>query len=240
MLAKLRPRSAYDVMAALALLVALSTGGAYASHLVVDSSDVVDNSLTGADVRGKPGTSSTAAVNGSLTTDDIAGQQANAANGTPFVDGTLTQWDLKNGSVTGSDVLESSLAKVPDANKLDGLDSTAFTQRACFNQSGAVKGYARIQANPGFSPTFTTVGVNFPYNCSGATVEARRVATGVYEVKFNGNPAELALANTLDPDGNPDEDIASVATIPGAFRVEVRNMFSGDVLDEIFMIAVFF
>ena len=34
MLAKLRPRSAYDVMAALALFIALATGSAYAANRV--------------------------------------------------------------------------------------------------------------------------------------------------------------------------------------------------------------
>jgi hypothetical protein len=135
MLAQLRPRSVYDVLAAIGCFAALSTGGAYASHLVVDSSDVVNESLTGTDVRGKPRTGTTAAVNGSLTTDDIAGQQAHATTGTPFIDGTLTQWDVKNSSlvggdlanntvgggkvtdnsITGADVNESSLAQVPSA-----------------------------------------------------------------------------------------------------------------------------
>jgi hypothetical protein len=142
MLAKLRPRSAYDVMAALALFVALSTGGAYAANTVfstdivdgevktpdlasgsVNGTKVVDNSLTGADVVGKPGTSTAAAVNGSLTTDDIAGQQANAANATPFIDGTLTQWDIKNGAIAGADIASNAIsgAKVNN-NSLNGTD----------------------------------------------------------------------------------------------------------------------
>jgi hypothetical protein len=263
MLAKLRPRLTYaNVMSTIAVFVAVSTGGAYAANTVfsidivdgevktadlasgsVSGGKVADNSLTGADVLGKPGTSTAPAVNGSLTTDDIAGQQANAANGTPFIDGSLTQWDLKNGSVTGSDVVESSLAKVPDANELDGHDSTAFTQPACFNQSGAVKGYARIQANEGFSTTFTTVGVNFPYNCSGATIEARRLSLGTYEVRFNWNPAQLALASELQADGDPSAQIATVAAgAPGTFRVEVRNLDFEPIsfVDSTFMIAVFF
>jgi hypothetical protein len=98
-----------NVVATIALFVALSTGGAYAAHLVVDSSDVVDDSLTGADVVGKPGTSTAAAVDGSLTTDDIAGQQRNNGNGTPFIDGTLTQWDIKNSSLVGGDLANNTV-----------------------------------------------------------------------------------------------------------------------------------
>jgi hypothetical protein len=44
MFGKLRPRSAYDVMAALALFVALSTGGAYAANTVF-STDIVDGEV---------------------------------------------------------------------------------------------------------------------------------------------------------------------------------------------------
>jgi hypothetical protein len=52
MLARLRGHLSYaNVVATIALFVALSTGGAYATHLVVNSSDVVDNSLLGADVK---------------------------------------------------------------------------------------------------------------------------------------------------------------------------------------------
>jgi hypothetical protein len=123
----------------MALFVALSTGGAYASHLIVNGSDVVDESLTGADVKGRQGTSTTPAVNGSLSTNDIAGQQANSANGTPFIDGTLTQWDIKNGSVTTDDVKDNALTGADienaasgsddvNADKLDGTDAEGFIQ----------------------------------------------------------------------------------------------------------------
>jgi uncharacterized protein YjbI with pentapeptide repeats len=129
MLAKLRFRrpSHATVVAYLALFVALGGTGAYAANEWTGT-NIVDSSLTGADVRGKPGTSSAAAVNGSLTTDDIAGQQANAANGTPFIDGTLTQWDVKNGSIATADLATNAVttAKVADNNLTgaDVLDST--------------------------------------------------------------------------------------------------------------------
>jgi hypothetical protein len=121
-LAKLRPRSAYDVMAALALFVALSTGSAYAINEWTGA-NIVDESLTGADVRGKAPAGTTPAVNGSLTSQDVAGQQAHASSGTPFIDGTLTQWDIKNGAVAGSDIASNAItgAKVAD-NALNGAD----------------------------------------------------------------------------------------------------------------------
>ena len=122
-LGRLRPRSVYDVMAAIACLGVLTGGTAYASHLVVNGSDVVDESLTGSDVRGTAGTADTPAVNGSLTFKDISGQPANAANGSPFIDGTLTQWDIKNNSLTGSDVANGSISGSDIAdNSLTNLD----------------------------------------------------------------------------------------------------------------------
>jgi hypothetical protein len=57
-----------------------------------------------------------------------------------------------------------------------------------------VKGFARVDANGSFSTEFTTAGVQFAYNCSGGTVEARREPIlGVFHVRFNGNGARLAV-----------------------------------------------
>src|SRR5256885_2419131 len=91
-----RPRHA-TVVAYLALFIALG-GTAYAANEWTGD-NIVDESLTGADIQGAAGTAVAPAVNGSLTTDDVAGQQADPANGTPFVDGTLTTWDIKDHSL---------------------------------------------------------------------------------------------------------------------------------------------
>jgi hypothetical protein len=127
MLERFRPRrpSHTTVVAYLALFAALSTGGAYASHLVVDSSDVVDDSLTGADVQGKAGTSTTPAVNGSLTTNEVGGQQANPSNGTPFIDGTLTQWDVKDNSLVSGDLAGNTVTGAKIKNETVGAADIA-------------------------------------------------------------------------------------------------------------------
>src|SRR5918992_2600833 len=93
MLSMLRPRSAYDVMAALALFVAVGGTGAYAANEWTGA-NIQNETLTSDDVRGRAGTASAPAVNGSLTTHDISGQAQNTQNGTPFVNGSLTTWDL--------------------------------------------------------------------------------------------------------------------------------------------------
>jgi hypothetical protein len=123
-LAKLRPRSAYDVLAALAFFIAVSTGSAYAINEWTGA-NIVDESLTGADVQGKAVAGTTPAVNGSLTTHDIAGQQANSASGTPFIDGTLTQWDIKNSSVTGGDLAGNTVGAADIATDAVGAPELA-------------------------------------------------------------------------------------------------------------------
>src|SRR3954451_800161 len=128
MFSKIRPKLNHStVVAYLALFVALG-GTAYAVNNFTGA-DIQDESLTGADVRGTDATSTTAGTNGSLTGADIAGQQAIPSLGQAFKQGSLTTWDVKDNTLTGDDILESSLAKVPDAGKLDGLESTAFVRR---------------------------------------------------------------------------------------------------------------
>lgn len=106
---KLRPHLTFaNVASALALFIAVSTGGAYATHLVVNSSDVVNESLLSQDVKGTNGTATTAAVNGTLTGADISGQAAKPSLGQPFVDGSLTSADVKNNSLTGADIANNS------------------------------------------------------------------------------------------------------------------------------------
>jgi hypothetical protein len=79
MLSKLRPRSIYDVMAAIACFVALAGGTAYAAN-TIRTGDIVDNEVFTTDVR-----------------NDTLGF------------GGLTHPDLGPGSVRTSEILDSSL-----------------------------------------------------------------------------------------------------------------------------------
>jgi hypothetical protein len=130
MFSSLRPRSVYDVLAVIGCFAALTTGGAYAAN-EWGGANIVDESLTGADVRGKNGAGTTQGVNGSLKTEDIFGQPAVAASGQLYIDGTLTTWDLRDNStygrdinddtLTGADIRESTLGKVPAAATADAI-----------------------------------------------------------------------------------------------------------------------
>lgn len=58
------------------------------------------------------------------------------------------------------------------------------------------------------------------FNCTGGAVQVRRVNTGVFEVKFVGNPAPTALASALAQDGSS----AAVARLgDGTFQVSTRG-----------------
>jgi hypothetical protein len=88
-----------NVIAYLALFVAL--GGTSYAAATIGSAQVVDNSLQSQDLKDN------AAVRSRDVVDD----------------------NVTGGGLRGNDIVETSLGKVPNADKLDGLDSTAF-QRA--------------------------------------------------------------------------------------------------------------
>jgi hypothetical protein len=171
--------------ALLALFVALG-GSAYAVSTVgprdiktgaVGTRAIANNSVRATDIR-------TAAV----TSRDVK-------------DNSLTNADIDNStlralSATSADTATSATnaTNAGNAGVLDGLDSTAFTRPACTSQSGAIKGVVTINASATFPSTFTAV---TGYNCSGQSVEARRLSMGRYEVRFNGSPVTQAVATSI-------------------------------------------
>jgi hypothetical protein len=136
----------------------------------------------------------------------------------------------------------TSAARAGDASLLDGFDSSAFTRRACTSESGAVKGFAVIEASAGFSSTFTTGGVASAYSCSGRTVEARRDSAGFYEVRFNGSGDRPAVATAqvrpLGPGSGPGDLNVSVGKVNASSPYRVSVFFGGSPVDFPFVIAL--
>ena len=122
-----------NAVAFLALFVALGGTGAYAIN-EWNGSNIQDETLTGADVRGKNPTATTAGVNGALTGTDISGQPARPSVGQPYANGSLTTWDVAdntlrsrdigNDSLTGGDIDESTLALTRPIYARIGPDGT--------------------------------------------------------------------------------------------------------------------
>jgi hypothetical protein len=104
MLARLRARLTYaNVVATLALFLAL--GGVSYAAIRVGTGSIINNSVRTQDLR-----------NNDIRSKDIRNRAIQHA-------------DILTNTILGQQVRESTLSKVPDADKLDGQDSTAFKQR---------------------------------------------------------------------------------------------------------------
>jgi hypothetical protein len=141
----------------------------------------------------------------------------------------VTGAKVLDNSLTGGDVLESSLAQVPSAASassattattatnalsLGGVAAAGYTKNDCASTTGQIKGYARVLASATFSATFTTTGVT-GYSCSGGTIEAMRVATGHYRVRFNGTTLSQGVATSQDPDTGFNFDFVVMGQVAG-------------------------
>lgn len=117
------------------------------------------------------------------------------------------------------------------------VQSASVAQQRCAN--GAVRGVAVVtgiasQGMANFPDSFTGAGNLFSrkFNCTGKAVQARRVETGVFEVRFVGISGASAVASALGD--------ALVATQPvpgGAFRVTMHPAGRDDKIDVAFTIV---
>jgi hypothetical protein len=142
MSATLRTHIRSSIIGYVALFFALSTGSAVAlsGSNTVFSDDIVDNEVKSADVRN----------------DNLTGGGLAATDLKPSSVGTS---EVAANSLNGADINESGLGIVPNANQLDGIDSTGFLS------SGSVKELI-FQDVSGVPPTaLATVG---PYTIKGA------------------------------------------------------------------------
>ncbi len=106
---------------------------------------------------------------------------------------------------------------------------------------GAVRGIAEVTGQTDKGPanipdqfTSTTTYFARTFNCSGGGVQARRLTTGVYEVRFPGNAATTAVATAQ----GTDAAAASVQRLAnGAFHVTIGD--PRQLEDEAFTIVVF-
>jgi hypothetical protein len=105
MVARFRPRSAYDVCAVLALFVAVGTGGAYAAN-TIGSDDVINDSLLGEDIK-----------QATLKGGDIA---PNTISSTRIIDDSLQSADVKDNSLTGDDVALTESLRTEHISGLHG------------------------------------------------------------------------------------------------------------------------
>ncbi len=200
-----------NVCSFLALTIALGTGGAYAANTVF-STDIVDGEVKFADL-GASAVSGSKILNGGVGNVDLADSAVSASKlvsdavgSTHVLNESLLGADVAPNTLTGADILESSLAKVPDADTVDGLDSTALI---------GPRAYGRVSPDSCAITTPFACTVSKSKGVSGVT----RPNTGLYCITVTGvDPTSFPLIatvdwlNTLDAEGN-----ASVMTMDGGF-----------------------
>jgi hypothetical protein len=120
----------------------------------------------------------------------------------------------------------------------DRIQAPSVAQQRCAN--GAVRGVAVVTGNPSagmanIPDKFTGAGALFSrrFNCTGRTVQVRRVDVGVYEIQFVGNGAPSALAGGVGGYTGTTETIG-----PGTFRVRVQDVGRASPADGPFMVIV--
>ena len=146
MLRKLRHHLTYaNVMATTAMFIALGGGAAWAAN-EWGSANIRDDTLQSRDLKDNAGVKS-----GDVVNDTVRG-------------GGLIGGDIRSNTLRGPDILESSLGKVPDADTVDGLDSSqlSFTWRGPWRSdteyaerdavSHAGSSYIAVQQNSGTEP----------------------------------------------------------------------------------------
>lgn len=114
----------------------------------------------------------------------------------------------------------------------------AAAQPRCAN--GAVRGIATIVGNP--SAGIANIGDQFTsnkavfsrrFNCTGGAVQVRRVATGLYEIRFLRNTAQTAMASAVG-DSYANVELEG----GGVFKVSVHPAGRDDLSDTPFSIVV--
>jgi hypothetical protein len=172
MLARLRSRrpSHATVVAYLALFVALGGTGAYAANTVfstdivdgeVKNQDLANNSVGQAKISGG-GVGSTDLADNSVTSAKVTNDTA-SNGGLGAVDlrpSSVGASEVEDNSLTGSDLQEFTLSKVPDADQLDGLDSSQLLQGA-----GEMR-HHRSDISPNTSDTFNIGLGNIQLQCN--------------------------------------------------------------------------
>jgi hypothetical protein len=214
------------VVALISLFVSLS-GVAWAAN-TVDSSDVVDNSLLSRDLKDNEAVKTADVVNDTTTGGGLTAPDLRA--------GSVGTSEVVNDSLTGADIAESTLGIVPNANQLDGKDSTAFATNLW-----AVAGFG--------TPTVSNPTGWQLFRSHGATATTR-LQSGEFAVTFNrnitgcayvasggdtadgGTPPQFASVRQRNATSNPNDVVVNTYT-------SGSTTFSDPGLGDGFHLAVF-
>jgi hypothetical protein len=211
-----------NVVATLALVFAMGGSAVAAKHYLVNSTKQINPKVL-KKLKGHNG------QNGKTGPTGPAGPATGPAGGA--LPGNYPNPGLAGGAVGTANFAPTATApNATNAAALGGLAASGYTQRSCASLTGQVKGFVGIAASGTFSSTFVPVG---GYNCSGGAIEAKRLAEGVYEVKYVGSPVQGCVGNS--DNGNVDA-FSCKALAAGDFEVRTYNVPSAHLLDDPFFI----
>jgi hypothetical protein len=215
-LEKLRPRSAYDVMAAIAFALAVAGGTAWAADTITGT-DVVDGSLTYRDLATET-IGSGRVLNDSLASADVKDSTLSYRDIAP---GTIGGGRIQDNSIKGADVDESTFgrpiyASVAFDGTLEYEGNAGITSAMVYKPTGTTGIYCF--RNLPFRPTsgmavahnsYINAGLvvaesGWPNDCADgdvAKVELRSIGTGDYDnnyftVWFTDNADVPAVPNS--------------------------------------------
>jgi len=151
-----------------------------------------------------------------------------------IINGQVKTVDLANGAVTRPKIANNAVngAKVAN-NSLSGDDINEATlnlaDTTCSLEN--VHSFARIKGSASVPATYTSnpAYIDVAHNCSGGTIEVRRISPGVYVIRVNGDPAILASVTQQWPGSGDMNNIVGVTArgqVPGdanGFGVHVIN-----------------
>jgi len=112
---RLRRPSPALVIACIALFVSMGGVSYGFATGAIDGREIKNGTVRNADIR-----------NGTITTKDL---RNNEVRGADIRNSTIGGRDVAFNTLGGNDIKESTLAKVPDADNVDGVDSTQFVRR---------------------------------------------------------------------------------------------------------------
>lgn len=225
---------------ALVLTVAALFGTAQALPRTntVDSGDIINGEVLRADIGGNA-VNSAKVLNDSLTSTDIADGTIASVD---ILDSSVTSADIAASAVGFTDLAPSSVSSSTVINNSLGGDDINESQLNLGNlcRTGLIHSWARVKGSSTMPSTYTTSStyVDTTHNCSGGTVEVRRVSEGIYNVRFGGDPAALGQGTSYNGSSGDFDNIVSITNPAGVFIVYVVDA-SGAVEDGWFVITTF-
>jgi trimeric autotransporter adhesin len=139
MLAKLRPRSPYDMIAALALFLVVAGGTAYGAN-TIGSADIIDESILSQDIKNGE-VKGLDVANGALTSDDLA---ANSVGSAKINDRSVKNNDLSVGASSSNTIADGGIQGI------DVKDGTLTIPKLSFDPAtqGELNELAGSDASP--------------------------------------------------------------------------------------------